>query len=406
MRPVCLLLLASSIAPLAAGATAANAPPTRAAAPPAAAAAATPAPAGAAAAPGSAAQGAAFERALERVAAKDFAAAVALLEPFAKSGEALPPVRTVLAVSYLELGRAADAAAAVAPVAAREDAAPPLLYQAARAAAALGQQAQAEGYLARAAAKEPASLAARTLGLHRAAAGELVDACRLLRPYVTARAEDEEARLGTVYCSVETGDLAAGEELLRPLPAELPRARVLRARLALLRGQPYDAIAQLEPLAKSPPPEIAYDLRRNLAEAWLEVGKSQAAAELLAGHVGDDLQLGLMLLRAREQSGDPDGVIAAAAPFSARLLATEAPADAPKLTLAKMALAWGRALLDRHRWPEAVTALQAATRWAPDDAPAWQALVQALRGAGRREEAEAAMARLREVAAAASATKP
>lgn len=404
MRRVCLLLLFSSLASPVAGAAATTAPPARAATPSPPTTA--PAPSGGTAAAGSPAQRAAFERALERVAAKDFAGAVALLEPFAKSGEALPPVRTVLAASYIELGRAADAAAAVAPIAERDDAPPLLLYQASRAAAALGQGAQAEGYLARAAAKEPASIAARTLGLHRAAAGELVEACRLLRPYVAVRPADEEARLAAAYCSLQTGDLAAGEELLRPLPAELPRARVLRARLALLRGQPYDAIAQLEPLAASPPPEIAYELRRNLSEAWLEVGKAPAAVELLAGHVGDDLQLGLLLLRAREQAGDPDGVIAAAAPFSTRLLAAEAPKDVPRQTLAKMALSWGRALLNRQRWAEAVTALQAATRWAPDDAPAWQGLVQALRGAGRREEAEAAMSRLREVAAAASATKP
>ena len=350
---------------------------------------------------GSPAQLAAFEQARAKMAARDYAAAVALLAPFAGSGDAVPPVRSLLASAYLELDRAADAAAVLAPVVDNPAAGAPLLFQAARAAAALGDAAKAETLLQRASAKDPGSLAARTLGMQRAAAGDMAAACRLLQPYVGAHADDDEARLGAAFCSIETGQTDAADALLRPLPAELPRARVLRARVALLRGKPYDAIALLEPLAAAPPADAAYELRRNLAEAWLEVGKSQDAAKLLAGNVGDDARLALLLARAREQAGDPDGVIAAVAPFAAQLTAAQAPPNASPLVLGKLSLAWGRALLDRQRWGEAVTALQAATRWQADDAAAWQALVQALRGAGRRDEAEAALAKFRAAAAAA-----
>ncbi|HEV8238561.1 MAG TPA: tetratricopeptide repeat protein [Thermoanaerobaculia bacterium] len=349
---------------------------------------------------GSPAQLAAFEQARTKMAARDYAGVVALLVPFARAGDAVPPVRTVLAAAYLELDRAAEAAAVLAPLVDNPGAGAPLLYQAARAAAALGDAAKAEALLQRAASKEAASQAARTLGIQRVASGDMAEGCRLLQPYVAAHADDEEARLGAAFCSLETGQADAADALLRPLPAELPRARVLRARLALLRGQPYDAVALLEPLAAAPPADAEYELRRNLAEAWLEVGKSQAAADLLAGHVGDDVRLALLLARAREQAGDPDGVIAAVAPFAPQLTAAQAPPNASPLVLGKLSLAWGRALLDRQRWGEAVTALQAATRWQPTDAAAWQALVQALRGAGRREEAEAALAKLRQAATA------
>jgi len=385
-------IAALMVAMLAAAATAhatATAPPM---------AAATPAPT-----VGSPAQLAAFEQARAKLAARDYAGAVALLAPFVASGEAVPPVRTLLASAYLELDRAADAGAVLAPIVDNPAAGAPLLYQAARAAAALGDAATAEALLRRAAAKDAGSLAARMLGLRQAAGGDMTEACRLLQPYVAAHGDDEEARLGAAFCSIETGQTDAADALLRPLPAELPRARVLRARVALLRGKPYDAIALLEPLAAAPPADAAYELRRNLAEAWLEVGKSQDAANLLAGNVGDDVRLALLLARAREQAGDPDGVIAAVVPFAAQLTAAQATVNGSPLVLGKLSLAWGRALLDRQRWAEAVSALQAATRWQPDDAAAWQALVQALRGAGRREEAEAALAKLRAASAAAPA---
>jgi len=358
--------------------------------------AATPQPAA-----GSPAQLAAFEQARAKMASRDYAGVVTLLAPFIASGEGVPPVRTLLASAYLELDRAADAAAALAPIVDNPAAGAPLLFQAARAAAALGDTTKADALLRRAATKDPTSLAARTLGLQQAAAGDMAEACRLLQPYVAAHMDDDEARLGAAFCSIETGQTDAADVLLRPLPVELPRARVLRARIALLRGKPYDAIALLEPLAAAPPADAAYELRRNLAEAWLEVGKSQDAEKLLAGNVGDDVRLALLLARAREQAGDPDGVIAAVAPFAAQLTTAQAPPNASPLVLGKLSLAWGRALLDRQRWGEAVTALQAATRWQPDDAAAWQALVQALRGAGRRDEAEAALAKFRAAAAAA-----
>jgi predicted Zn-dependent protease len=305
----------------------------------------------------------------------------------------------MLAAAYLALGRAAEAAAAVAPVADTEAAAPALLYQAAQAAAALGDQAKAERYLRRAAAKDPKSLAARTLGMQLGSAGKLADACALLQPYAAAHGEDVDARLAAAFCALDLGQAPAAATLLNGLPADGPRVRLLRARIALLQGHPDEAISQLAPLAANPPESVAHDLRRNLAEAYLEVGRADAAARLLAGHTSNDLSLSLLFARARQQAGDPAGVLAAVAPFTARLTSAEPPADERAL-YAAMALEWGKALVSLQSWTEAVTALQTATRLDATSGPAWQALVQALRGAGRSAEAEQALARFRALSAA------
>lgn len=341
------------------------------------------------------AQAAAFERGSKSFAARDYAAVVAELGPFARSGDALPPTRTLLAAAYLELGRAADAAALLGPLADAETAGAPLLFQASRAAAALGDAAKADAYLERAAAKDPRSAAARMLGMRYGATGRIDEACRLLLPYVDARPDDGEARLAAAFCTLELGQADVADGLLKDLPSEEPRVRLLRARLAVSRGQPADAIAQLESLAASPPPEVAHELRRVLAESYLAVGRAQSVVALLTGQTAADATLSYLLARAHQQAGDPGAAVATLAPFAARLTAQPPPPELPPSLLAGMALEWGRALLALQRWPEAVTALQAATRLDPASAAGWQALVQALRGAGRREEAEAAMARLR-----------
>ncbi|HEV8630502.1 MAG TPA: tetratricopeptide repeat protein [Thermoanaerobaculia bacterium] len=342
---------------------------------------------------------AAFQRANERFVAGDYAGVVALLAPLAKAADAPPPMRTLLAAAYLGLGRAAEAAAVVAPLAESEQAGPALLFQAAQAAAALGDEAKAETYLRRAAVKDPTSLAARTLGMRRGGEGKLAEACGLLQPYAAAHADDTDARLSAAFCSLDLGQAATASALLEGLPADEPRARLLRARVALQQGHPDEAIAQLSPLAANPPAVVAHDLRRNLAEAYLEVGKADEAAKLLAGKTAGDVNLSLLLARAKQQGGDPAGVVTVVAPFAGQLTAPAPPA-ADRQVLAAMALEWGRALVTLQRWGEAVTALQAATRLDAASAPAWQALVQALRGAGRSAEAEQALARFREASAA------
>jgi tetratricopeptide (TPR) repeat protein len=344
-------------------------------------------------------QAAAFERGSSNFAKKDYAAVVAALEPFAQAGTALPPTRTLLAAAYLELDRAREAADVLRPIAETESAGAPLLFQASRAAAALGDQAKADAYLARAAVEDPRSVAARTLGMRYGAAGRIDEACRLLLPYVEAHPDDGEARLFAAYCALELGRAEVADGMLKDPPADQPRVRLLRARLAAQRGQPADAIALLESLSASPPPEIAHELRRVLSEAYLAVGRAQSAVALLTGHTADDPTLSYLLARAQQQAGNPAAAVATLAPFVPQMTAETPPKELPSALVAGMALEWGLALLALQRWPEAVTALQAATRLDPSSAAGWQALVQALRGAGRREEAEAAMARLRSLTA-------
>jgi thioredoxin-like negative regulator of GroEL len=341
-----------------------------------------------------------YEQCSRLIAGGDFAGVVSLLEPLAHGDSFAPPFRTQLAIAYLELDRPSEAAAALAPIADRDDAGAPLLLQASRAAQAMGQQAKADAYLARAAARDPGSLAARELGMQRGAEGKMDEACRLLRPYVAAHPDDAPARLSAAFCSVELGDREAAAALVDGLPATEPRVTLVRARIAVLAGKPDEVIALLEPLAASPPEPIAHELRRNLAESYIAVGRAQAAIPLLEGHVAGDPTLTLLLARAQQQSGRPADVLKTVAPFAAQMTAPSPPAGVPAVLMHDLALEWGRALLALQRWPEAVTALQAATRLDPKNAAAWQALVQALRGAGRTEEAKAAMAQLQAVSGA------
>lgn len=343
-----------------------------------------------------------FQEAARKLETGDPQGVVALLEPLKPNPDTPPPVLTLLGAAYIELGRFQEAQAVLDPAAAKETAGPPLLFNAGRAALALGQEEKGEAYLKRAVAQAPQSLAARALGLRYGRQGKVLEAYQVLRPWVQAHPEDQEARLAAAFCAVELGRGSEAGTHLEGLPEDLPQVRLLRARLLLARGDPRGAIAALAPLEANPPREIDRDLRWVLGEARVRIGEAAGAVALLDGHTGNDPALALLLAQAHQQTGSPDKVLATLKPFVDAIAdpARVVPAERP--LQAAMALEYGRALVAGTRWAEAVAVLETATALDPSNAPAWQVLGQALAGAGRRDEARQALAKFQEMSRAAA----
>ncbi len=349
-----------------------------------------------------------FAQARQKFEAQDFKAVVDLLEPYKAQSSLPPPFFTVLGGAYIELGRFQEAQALLDPLAAGEAAGPPLLFNAARAALALKQDAKGEAYLQRAVAKSPQSIAARALGLRYGRQGKVLDAYKLLRPWAKDHPDDQEARLAAAFCAVELGRGPEEiEALLSGLPQDLPQAIVLRGRFRLAQGDPRGAIAVLSPLEAKPPKEVEHDLRWALGEARVQVGEAAGAVAVLEGHVGDDPELGLLLAQAHQQTGSPEKVLTTLKPFVDKLPDPVKLEPAARTLHASIALEHARALVAGGRWAEALPVLEKAAALDESSPTIWQVYGQALAGAGRRDEAQKALAKFQELSkAAAGKSKP
>ena len=337
-----------------------------------------------------------YNEAVQKFEARDYQGAVALLEPL-KAQPSLPPhYFALLGAAYIELGRVEEAQAMLDQLAQSDGAGPAVLFNAARAAFALKQEEKGEAYLKRAATKGPKTLAARALGLRYGRQGRVQEALDLLRPWLEAHPDDQEARLGAAFCAVELNRADEAAALLAPLPEDQPQARLLRARL-LLDTDPRQAIASLAPLESAPPPGIERDLRWILADARMRTGDAAGAAAGLAGKTGEDPVLALLLAQAQQQTGNPDQVLATLKPFVDRLPEPSAVDPAQRGVFAGIALEYGRALIAGANWTEAVTVLEKSTALDGSIAVAWQLYGQALNGAGRREDARKALAKFQEM---------
>lgn len=340
----------------------------------------------------------AFDEAKVKYQAGDYKAVVELLAPLKPDASSPPPVVTLLGGAYIELGQFAEAQAVLDPVAATDAAGPALLFNAARAAFARKQDEKGEGFLKRAIEKAPGSLAARSLGLRYGRQGKIEEAYKLLRPWAQAHPDDGDVRLAAAFCAIELGRGSEADELLAGLPETNPQVRLLKGRLLLSRGDPRGAIALLAPLEAAPPKEIDRDFRWVLGEARMETGEAAAAVTLLEGHTDDDPDMALLLGQAYQQTGSPDKVLTVLKPFVDRLPADPAGVAADRRAVfALIALEYGRALITAARWPEAVTVLEKATAFNLSNPPAFQALGQALAGAGRRDEAQTVLKKFQEL---------
>ncbi|MFY9826641.1 MAG: tetratricopeptide repeat protein [Thermoanaerobaculia bacterium] len=317
----------------------------------------------------------------------DFKGAIALLEPLRKKPGVHPAVLALLGSLYLETERPKEALALLGPLADSGAAVPAILHNAGRAAMLLGQTQKAESYLRQALARAPGSPAARDLGMLLGTESRIAESYTLLRPWVKANPDDAEARLSATYAAIELDRLPEAAELITDLPENDPRGRVLRGRLLLLQQQPRQAITMLEPLLHGAPPALELDGRRYLADCYLAIGESAEAIKMLQGRAGNDPSLALVLARAQYLAGNAADAAATLSPFAGALLAREPTSAAEQGFQADVAFEYGQALVALAKWPEAITALDMATRRAPQRLQAWQLLARAQLAAGRRDDA-------------------
>ncbi|MES1245989.1 MAG: tetratricopeptide repeat protein, partial [Acidobacteriota bacterium] len=235
--------------------------------------------------------------------------------------------------------------------------------------------------------------------------GKFEEAYKLLKPWTDAHRDDGDARLAAAFCAIELRRGAEADALLSGLPEENPQVRLLKGRLLVARGDPRGAIALLSPLESAPPKEIDRELRWVLGEARMEIGEAAGAVALLEGHIGpEDADMALLLAQAYQQTGSPEKVLATLKSYVDWLpepSSVDGIAAERRPVLAAMALEYGRALIAGSRWAEAVRVLESATGLNASNLPAWQALGQALAGAGRRDEAKKVLEKFQELSKAA-----
>ena len=340
---------------------------------------------------------------LTKIDADDLEGAIVDLEILREEGEPSPRALATLGALYQEIGLPQDALDVLAPLAESEDADPAVLYNAGRAALDLGDAERGVAFLERSVAQAPVSPAARHLGLYLGAKGRTADAYRLLRPWALTQAGDVEARLAAAAAALKLGRADEGEALLEGLDDGSPRVRLLRGDLALARRDPADAARWLEPLAQGAPAEMAADVLVLLTTAWLELGRSTEAIQLLSDRAAGRPRLALALAKAQNLSGDPAAARRTLEPFVVPLLERDPQAmpEGPVRSLtASITLEQGRLLLLEGSTEEAVRLLQYSAILDPWRRETWQELARGFAAAGRTEDAEQALSRFQELESA------
>jgi tetratricopeptide (TPR) repeat protein len=344
-----------------------------------------------------------FQEALAKADKGDNAGAIQILEKLRQDPAATPPVLSLLGTLYLKTNRPKEALAILKPLADAPEADPAVLFNAGRAALALGQNADGTHYLERSVQLAPSSPAARALGLLLAREGQPGPAYDILVPWIADNPNDFEPRLTAALLALHLKRLPDAARLLKGMPADNPRVRLLAGELALRQGNAKASIATLRPLVDSPPPGLdthsgmQMDARRLLAEAYLRAKQPAEAVKLLAGH-GNDPATALLLGEAQYRAGDVKAGLATLSPFAAKILKAERPRD-PDLVV-EMALTYGQMLAAAGRQQEAADALVVATRIDPDNPEGWQAYGHSLTALGKKDEAAKALARAKSAAVA------
>lgn len=338
------------------------------------------------------------QEALERFQQDDIQGAIALLEPLRGRGELTPVDTSLLGSLYLEVARAADALGLLRPLADAPDADAAVLYTTGRAAYQAGQVESAVIYFQRSVDKVPVSPAGRELGLIHGRQGRLGEAYRLLLPWVQSNPDDLEARTAAAAAGIQLRRASEVEILVQGLPDTAPNA-VLRAQLAEQQNKPTEIAKILEPHVETAPPAVRKDILRLLADAYINVGRAEDAVKLLRGvdeTESRDPRILLLLSEALYRSGDTDGAVAALAPVAKPLLERD---EIPKIPVILQALLdYGRMLVAAGRHDEALPYLRKATELDPKRQLGWKALGDAFLAAGRRDEAEGALAKFRQLA--------
>jgi tetratricopeptide (TPR) repeat protein len=319
------------------------------------------------------------------------------LKALEKDPNVTPLVLSLIGALYVEVGRPQEALAVLKPPSDADDAQPAVLYNAGRAALRAGQVDAGRIYLTRSVLKQPDSPAARELGLLTARDGRVVEAYSMLRPWALHNPSDAEARLMAANLAVqlERGDDAY--QLLANFPENEPAVRLLRGKALVLKKDGPGAVALLKPLLAKHPEGMELEVRRSLAEAELLAGQPAEAVKLIDGKTGNRPALVLLLARAQRQAGN-----AAAAAASLKPLVDKLPANADTIgdprPVAGIAMEYGSLLVDGGRAAEAVPFYEKATVYNPRNADTWKGLARALDAAGRKADAQKALAQAAEVA--------
>jgi tetratricopeptide (TPR) repeat protein len=342
-----------------------------------------------------------LEEALALAASGELEEALERIRPLATAAAASPRARSLFGTLLLESGRAQEAYDLLRPMATEPEAEAAVLYNAGRAAAAIGEVDEAVSFLERSETLQPGSPAARELGLLLARTGRYASAYALLKPWIAAHPDDRRATEIGALCAVQLARPVEAEAHLARLPQDEPQVQLLWAAVRQMRGDPWGAIALLEPLLEGASGAMERDVRRRLAEAHVTVGNASQAVELLEGRVAGDPAMALQLARAQYRSGASEAALATLEPVAPAVLsAVQAGGGAPAPVAPGILLEYGRLLATAGRAAEAVPFLEATTRLAPQDKEGWQQLGQALAAAGRGGEAQTAMSRFQELLAA------
>jgi predicted Zn-dependent protease len=336
-------------------------------------------------------------------AAGKFKEAIAKLEALRRDPACPPRALSLLGALYVKVNRPKDALAVLAPMADAPDAQPAVLYNAGLAAGVLKENTRAQNYFTRAVVQQKDSPASRELGLLLAHQGKVVEGYSLLRPWSLRNPADGEARLTAAALALQLDRPADAEQLIEGMNPTDPAIQLVRGKILVQKGDGAGAVALLAPLMARHPAGMEPEVRRTLAEAYVLAGQPAPAVDLLKGRVANHPTVALVLARAQHKAGDLLGAMVTLRPFADQL-----PADAKGLgdprPAGAIAVEYGRLLVDAGRSPEAIAALDKATRILPQSQEAWTALSQAYGAAGRRAESQAAAAKAEQLAK--SATLP
>jgi len=325
-------------------------------------------------------------------------AAEALAKLQALPKEAVTPqVQSLEGTLYLEVGKPQEAMAVLKPLADAEDAEAAVLYNAGRAALLLNQVPEARTYLTRSVFKQPASPAARALGFLTAFDGRVVEAYSMLRPWALRNPDDVDARVmaASLALQLERPDDAA--QLLAGLPEDQPALQLLRGKILVLKKDGPGAEALLRPLFVKHPEGMDLEVRRSLAEAELLAGHPAETVQLIDGRTAGHPALALLLARGQRQSGNAAAAAATLKPLAEKLPENAAGLGDPR-PAAGIAMEYGSLLMADGHAQEAVPFLEKATRYYPQNPETWKGLAGALEASGRKEEARKAMARAEQAA--------
>ncbi len=323
-------------------------------------------------------------------------AAAAKLNVMEKDPATTQPMLSMVGALYLQINRPQQALAVLQPLADAEDAEPAVLYNAGRAALLTGNVDAGQAYLTRSVLLEPSSPAARDLGFLTAREGRVVEAYSMLRPWALQNPTDGDARLMAASLALQLERPDAAAELLQGLPDD-PALKLLRGKILVQKKDGPGAVALLEPLFANHPPGMDLEIRRSLAEAELLAGNAAEAVKLVEGQAAGHPSLALLLARAQHQAGHADAALATLKP-----LADQLPADANTLgdprPAAGIALEYATLLAEAGRSQEAGPFFEKSTRFYPRNPEAWKGLARSLEAAGRKEDAQKALAQAAEAA--------